>query len=497
MKLYDTIVGLEKTGAYDYYVRFVDEPKKYERVTRKQMATEIIKVMLSERFLFHFITERSLYALYLLKNKLDNSVLDDYNIIIYQLQKRLILDENGQVYEEIADVVNELIDNFDPKKFNFNGALLIDVLIGILKESVGIPVKVFVKLASDFFNKPEDVVRNFMYHPLFRYYSMYDYDENIEDDIVLFNYDLYINEIIWEKSRENKKSFNRDVSLVQYKAYTYDGFDSSKEAGKKLLNIINDNFDSFAYEMIIYSLQTGDFEILDNLLHKKCPNIADDVMEVIKDVPSVAYSGISYNEYKSMEEGINKVNLQLSRVRQVNACLSREDADLFYKIYFALLEYTNKAYKINASLKIYNQLHVDPYILARIDDKLWENIRFIVKNFVKENPFNFTKSELKVVEDFKKCTKKGVFVLVGFEEDGALFVGENDVIYKVKGVRCNIDQIVDKNNLPKGYMTVFLMFKGHIIYNSILAELSVELPVEIINQVGQIIQNGKVITKIK
>ena len=37
----------------------------------------------------------------------------------------------------------------------------------------------------------------------------------------------------------------------------------------------------------------------------------------------------------------------MSNAYQVNAHLSKEDADEFFDIYFALLEYTNNKYNIN------------------------------------------------------------------------------------------------------------------------------------------------------
>lgn len=49
----------------------------------------------------------------------------------------------------------------------------------------------------------------------------------------------------------------------------------------------------------------------------------------------------------------------MDKERQTNACLSKKDAYTYYKLYFALLEYTNDLYKISDKVKkIYKQKYL-------------------------------------------------------------------------------------------------------------------------------------------
>ena len=84
-----------------------------------------------------------------------------------------------------------------------------------------------------------------------------------------------------------------------------------------------------------------------------------------------------------------------------SAALSKKDADLFYKTYFAILEYTNNYYHLN-NLKIYKQSNLNPYLLVPIIEKFYNNKELIITNFLKENPYKFKKEELEIVNNYKK-----------------------------------------------------------------------------------------------
>lgn len=53
--------------------------------------------------------------------------------------------------------------------------------------------------------------------------------------------------------------------------------------------------------------------------------------------------------------------------------LNQNDAELFYELWFPLLDYTNKKYKVNANLrKMHGVKELDPNEVKIVADYLWE-----------------------------------------------------------------------------------------------------------------------------
>ena len=72
----------------------------------------------------------------------------------------------------------------------------------------------------------------------------------------------------------------------------------------------------------------------------------------------------------------------------------------FIKIYFALLDYTNQLYKIEPHVKIYQQTGINPYQIADIVDKFWEEKEKIIPQFEKDNLYKFHQEELQLAKEF-------------------------------------------------------------------------------------------------
>lgn len=167
-----------------------------------------------------------------------------------------------------------------------------------------------------------------------------------------------------------------------------------------------------------------------------------------------------------------------------SAALSKKDADLFYKTYFAILEYTNNYYHLN-NLKIYKQSNVNPYLLVPIIEKFYNNKELIITNFLKENPYKFKKEELEIVNNYKKAYRN-LFIIVEYDYEYTK-IAFNNTIYMVKGLNSPIDEVILYNRLPYLAMTTLLPFKDQIIYDGILSsygnnlDISSKMKMELIN----------------
>lgn len=193
------------------------------------------------------------------------------------------------------------------------------------------------------------------------------------------------------------------------------------------------------------------------------------------EMPSKALNGLTPNEAKQVrvENELIKHKKHEKYIPQQNACLPRSDAKLFYKIYFALLDFTNKKYQISPELKINSKKGVNPNELTDILDKLWDNKDAIVLEFCLANPNKFTKEELKLTKDFKKGIRD-IFIIANYEKEYTALLNQNK-LYMIKGLNDNIDNIIPYNQLPHVAITTIIPFKNYIVYDGILMSMPIKM----------------------
>lgn len=121
--------------------------------------------------------------------------------------------------------------------------------------------------------------------------------------------------------------------------------------------------------------------------------------------------------------------------------------------------------------KIYNQKFLDPNKLSEINNCFIEN-KDIISDFVYENPYNFSEEELKIVEGFKTALSGETFIVCGFDRNYThIYSNTNKKIYMVKGIRANLDEILNNHELPFFVSTTLLNFKNTIIYNGMISTM--------------------------
>ena len=192
-------------------------------------------------------------------------------------------------------------------------------------------------------------------------------------------------------------------------------------------------------------------------------------------MPSGALNGLTPLENGEKKQKNLSTNYEYKQesVKQENARLSEKDTDLFYKVYFGLLEFVNKKFNVVPKLKIYEGAGIDPTDLEKVIMKLWENPSDLIDEFVKTNPLKFSKEELDIVSNFKKG-QDGMFIVAKYEKEYAMFLSM-DAAYMVKGLTSNIDEIIPLYSLPVVVFTRLLPFKDYIVYDSIFNEASISM----------------------
>lgn len=273
---------------------------------------------------------------------------------------------------------------------------------------------------------------------------------NLEMYRSLFYYDYDINNKKIRKFYKELERNNLDFKYITDKIKECVALNLDREPLKKIISrIYNDNDP----ELPLF------FKIMD---------------EAMDEMPSAVLNGTSVNQAKKIEKEEKQIQLNKTKkyIKQKNAHLSETDVELFYKIYFGLLEFTNKKYAIRKNFKIYNSISIEPYKLKDIIDKFWENKDRIIFEFCKANPYKFNKEELKLASEFKKGFRT-IVIIAKFEEEYTAFMTENK-IYMVKGLNVNIDTIIPYKELPYPTITSIIPFKNVLVYDSLLIELSIQ-----------------------
>lgn len=323
---------------------------------------------------------------------------------------------------------------------------------------------------------------------LFNYY-VYIEDKNLEGignniPVAIFQDFYEIEEELEYQRKLQGIAGDKKIDIRQYKTLFYNDFDINNPKIKKFLYELQ-HLPFFWYSSISHIKEFAMLNIDRKKLKESIKNIPalnnidlsnffKVLDEAMDEMPSGALNGFTPNEAKEIR--IKNFNIERKKeqsyIKQQNACLSRKDAKLFYKIYFALLEFTNKKYKIN-NLKIYDHLGLNPNDLKPIVDKFWDNKNVIILEFCLDNSYKFNKDELKIVSEFNKGIR-GMFIISKYDLEYTAFMCK-DKVYMVKGINDNIDNIISYRDLPHVVITSIIPFKNVLIYDGMLLEMGIKM----------------------
>jgi hypothetical protein len=153
--------------------------------------------------------------------------------------------------------------------------------------------------------------------------------------------------------------------------------------------------------------------------------------------------------------------------------LSEEDTELFYKLYPALLVYTNQQKGIIRSVTTVEEfMQLPSEEMNKVRESLYGQPG-LIDAFVQENPFNFSQDELEIVRGWKNFLK-AEFYLFRYLKKYAIYL-DNRSPPKAYGVLALVSDFQDVvyQKLPVYLKAVLLPFKGQIIYDGILNSYSV------------------------
>ena len=153
--------------------------------------------------------------------------------------------------------------------------------------------------------------------------------------------------------------------------------------------------------------------------------------------------------------------------------LSKEEVELFYKLYHPLLVYVNR--KFNVIEDINSPVDFKKHTIKEINklrEKLYDHPE-VIDSFVAENPLKFSTSELNIISSWKNFVK-GQFLIFRYLKKYTVFLDTDEPpkAYGVLALNASFEEIVGPH-LPVMVEAVLLPFNGKIIYDSIFSRYPV------------------------
>lgn len=513
MKMIEHLKHTAKGVVYDAYYRISEDPKECEKITGPKMIDEIIKIYSNPNTIIEICTEKELKYIEKIINKDESIYNDKYTWEHKELIRKMIVDDNfdnPNIYEEIKDYVKEALKIVDWKKVKESDKLN-EVILGYLRVNGNSIMQALVAMMSFLLDMSQDKIESWIENNRFiKCYTYYtdEYFESIGMTLDIINYLNYMNVIDELNIQRSKQAIGGAAPLEpkEYKEIFYTGFSTKKASVKKLVNKL-DEIGAYKYifnkVILTFALLNTDrsdlkdmlnkFSFLDEKYMQDLLSLLDAAMD---DMPSGALNGLTPKEHKAQKakEIVTNYKHNSGYIKQENAHLSKKDVELFYKLYFGILEFTNRKYHVVPGLKIYDAKKLDPRILVDVIDEFWNKKDSILMEFAFANPFKFNDEEMKIVRDFRKGIRD-LFIIVKYEEEYTTFLSKNN-LYMVKGITCNIDEIIPNEELPVPAITTVLPFKDQIVFDSVLTAQAIKIGVNMRENIIEETSNSRKIYKL-
>ena len=139
--------------------------------------------------------------------------------------------------------------------------------------------------------------------------------------------------------------------------------------------------------------------------------------------------------------------------------LEKQDVELFYQLWFPLLDYVNKKYKICPQIKEINRSQgIASSDAKAIADYVWSHTE-VLKEYLSEA--QLPEEQAQIVAGWERC-KPGKYIMERHLKKGTVFISEEDQrVYMVKGLVSTWEEMVGKG--PLLLDTVLIPFRDSII----------------------------------
>jgi hypothetical protein len=180
--------------------------------------------------------------------------------------------------------------------------------------------------------------------------------------------------------------------------------------------------------------------------------------------------------------------------------LSREDAELFFKLMWRLHFYVNRQCLILPNIQSLEDYATQPETnKIQVRDVLWTRLD-LIDTYIQSNPDGLSAEELAVIAGWKRVVV-GSFQIFRHLKKYTVLIGEQSQVYGVLGLSVSMEEIFYGRPLPILVQTALLPFRGQIVYDSFLQSYNVFFGAGIRGRLKEEYmtaqQNGRIITTLE
>lgn len=153
--------------------------------------------------------------------------------------------------------------------------------------------------------------------------------------------------------------------------------------------------------------------------------------------------------------------------------IDKDDAELFFELFFPLLNYVNKELNIIPQIRKFRRgVNSDPMLLKKIANGLWNDVD-LVDSFLEKNGGELSEDERQIIMSWKRRVT-GKFVLERHLKSGSVFIDmKTEEVYLVKGLLSSWEEMIPKYALPIALDATLLPFKNAIVSDGLVAPYNV------------------------
>ncbi len=152
--------------------------------------------------------------------------------------------------------------------------------------------------------------------------------------------------------------------------------------------------------------------------------------------------------------------------------LSREDAELFFKLMWRVHFYVNRQCLILPNIQSLEDYATQSTTdKVKVRDVLWTRLD-LIDAYIQSNPDGLLADELEIIAGWKRVIA-GRFQIFRYLKKYTVFIGEQAQVYGVLGLSDSLDEMFYGQPLPILVQAALLPFRGQIVYDSFLQSYNI------------------------
>ena len=143
-----------------------------------------------------------------------------------------------------------------------------------------------------------------------------------------------------------------------------------------------------------------------------------------------------------------------------------EDAQLFYELFFPLLDYVNESFHVTTEKVRFTDESIDPQDAYKAANFLWRRV-WILDDYL--NEMNLPDERREIIQGWKRCIP-GTFILERHLKRGSVFISSStEDVYLVNGIIDSWKEMLHGLPTPVHLQATLLPFRNVIITDGLVS----------------------------